>query len=304
MANDISHAQPLFYPENGWTRATFRELLTSSAAARKLPSAVLIDKDRNVLESAQTGIQLAFAPPPPEILSSVGDTEPEISVIPEQNYVAAVIRLQAFTDTFLYVARPLDPEVVAQLTQTEASAIEYARLESQRLGIQVAFALMFAVIALTILMASVLIGLNFANWLVAPIRNLMSAANIVSTGDLHVQVPVHKSEGDLAQLGQTFNKMTQELRTQRDELVSDRQPPPFHRGGTVVGQRRHHRRRRLRQRRHPEPLGRKTHWPRRIRNAGSSALGCVARTRRHDEDRARGDAAAGAGPDHHHPRRP
>src|ERR1035438_2874544 len=82
------------------------------------------------------------------------------------------------------------------------------------------FALMFAVIALTILTASVLIGLNFANWLVVPIRRLMSAANIVSTGDLHVQVPVHRSEGDLAQLGETFNKMTQELRTQRDELVS------------------------------------------------------------------------------------
>jgi two-component system, NtrC family, nitrogen regulation sensor histidine kinase NtrY len=29
-----------------------------------------------------------------------------------------------------------------------------------------------------------------------------------------------RSEGDLAQLGETFNKMTQELRTQRDELVS------------------------------------------------------------------------------------
>src|SRR5947209_10511544 len=79
---------------------------------------------------------------------------------------------------------------------------------------------MFTVIALTILMASVLIGLNFANWLVAPIRRLMGAAIVVSTGDLHVQVPVHKSEGDLAQLGETFNKMTQELRTQRDELVS------------------------------------------------------------------------------------
>ncbi len=31
---------------------------------------------------------------------------------------------------------------------------------------------------------------------------------------------MHQSEGDLAQLGETFNKMTQELRTQRDELVS------------------------------------------------------------------------------------
>jgi two-component system nitrogen regulation sensor histidine kinase NtrY len=48
----------------------------------------------------------------------------------------------------------------------------------------------------------------------------MSAANLVSTGDLHVQVPVLRSEGDLAQLGETFNKMTQELRTQRDELVN------------------------------------------------------------------------------------
>src|ERR1700716_2869271 len=216
MANDISHARPLFDQD----RRTFRELLTAGAAARNLPGAMLIDKDRNILETAQTGIKLAFSPPAPDFLSNVDETEPEIAVLPEENYVAAVIRLRAFNDTFLYVARQLDPRVVAQLRQTEASAAEYAELESRRLGIQVNVALMFAVIALTILMASVLIGLNFANWLVAPIRRLMSAASMVSTGDLHVQVPVHGSEGDLAQLGETFNKMTQELRTQRDELVN------------------------------------------------------------------------------------
>jgi two-component system nitrogen regulation sensor histidine kinase NtrY len=216
MANDIAHARPLFDQD----RRTFRELLTAGAAARNLPGAMLIDKDRNVLETAQTGVQLAFLPPAPEFLSNVNEAEPEIAVLPDENYVAAVIRLRAFNDTFLYVARQLDPRVVAQLKQTEASAAEYAELEARRLGIQVNVALMFAVIALTILMASVLIGLNFANWLVAPIRRLMSAANMVSTGDLHVQVPVHRSEGDLAQLGETFNKMTQELRTQRDELVN------------------------------------------------------------------------------------
>ena len=215
MANDIAHARPLFDQDRG----TFRELLTASAAARNLPGAMLIDKDRNVLESAQTGIQLAYATPEPDFLSNVDESEPQIAVIPEANYVAAVIRLRAFNDTFLYVARLLDPRVVAQVNQTQVSVADYAELESRRLGIQVNFALIFAVIALTILMASVLIGLNFANWLVAPIRRLMTAANVVSTGDLHVQVPVHRSEGDLAQLGETFNKMTQELRTQRDELV-------------------------------------------------------------------------------------
>jgi two-component system nitrogen regulation sensor histidine kinase NtrY len=216
IANDIAHARPLYDQD----RQTFRDLLTASAVSRNLPSAMLIDKDGNPLESAQTGVQLNFAPPPSEILGKVNETQPEISVIPEENYVAAVIRLRAFNDIFIYVARPLDPGVVAQLSQTEASAAEYAELESRRLGIQVNFALMFAVIALTILMASILIGLNFANWLVSPIRRLMSAANSVSTGDLHVQVPVHGSKGDLAQLGETFNKMTQELRTQRDELVN------------------------------------------------------------------------------------
>ncbi|MBI5260209.1 MAG: PAS domain-containing sensor histidine kinase [Bradyrhizobium sp.] len=216
MANDIAHARPLFDQD----RATFRELLTASATSRNLPGALIIDKDRNILETAQTGIQQNFTTPPAEFLSNVNETEPQIAVFPEANYVAAVIRLKAFNDTFLYVARLLDPRVVAQLKQTEVSVAEYAQIESRRLGIQVAFALMFAVIALTILMASVLLGLNFANWLVAPIRRIMSAANTVSTGDLHVQVPVHKSEGDLAQLGETFNKMTQELRSQRDELVN------------------------------------------------------------------------------------
>ena len=216
MANDISHARPLYDQD----RQSFREFLTASAASRNLPGAMLIDKDRHVLESADTGIRLAFAAPPSDFLSNVNENEPEIAVLPEENYVAALIRLRAFQDTFLYVARQLDPHVVAQLKQTEATVAEYAEIEARRLGVQVNFALIFAVIALTILMASILLGLNFANSLVTPIRRLMGAAHMVSTGDLHVQVPVLRSEGDLAQLGETFNKMTQELRTQRDELVN------------------------------------------------------------------------------------
>jgi two-component system, NtrC family, nitrogen regulation sensor histidine kinase NtrY len=214
MANDVAHARPLYDQDRG----TFMKLITASAATRNLPGAMLLDKDSHILISADTGIAQTFAAPPADFLKNVKADEPEIAV--EENYVAAVIRLRAFDDTFLYVARLLDPRVVSQLNQTQASVAEYAAIESRRLGIQVNFALMFAVIALTILMASILIGLNFANWLVAPIRRLMGAASLASTGDLNVQVPVHKSEGDLAQLGETFNKMTQELRTQRDELVN------------------------------------------------------------------------------------
>jgi two-component system nitrogen regulation sensor histidine kinase NtrY len=60
MANDISRARPLYDQD----RRTFLQLLTASAATRNLPGAMLIDKDANVLESAQTGIQRDFTTPP------------------------------------------------------------------------------------------------------------------------------------------------------------------------------------------------------------------------------------------------
>ena len=81
---------------------------------------------------------------------------------------------------------------------------------------------MYTVIALAVLLSAAWLGLNFANRLVAPIRRLIGAANIVSTGNLYIQVPVLRSEGDLGQLGETFNRMTHELRTQRDDIVRAR----------------------------------------------------------------------------------
>ena len=60
MATDIGRARPLYDQD----RQSFREFLTASAASRNLPGAMLIDKDRHVLESAETGIPLAFAAPP------------------------------------------------------------------------------------------------------------------------------------------------------------------------------------------------------------------------------------------------
>src|ERR1700710_2917856 len=137
MANDIAQARPLFDQD----RKSFRELLTSSAASRNLPGAMLIDKEPNILEKAETGIQLAFTTPARDFLSNVTENEPQIAVFPEANYVAAVVRLRAFNDTFLYVARLLDPHVVAQLRQTEASVAEYAELEQRRLGLPANIAL-------------------------------------------------------------------------------------------------------------------------------------------------------------------
>jgi two-component system, NtrC family, nitrogen regulation sensor histidine kinase NtrY len=218
MAYDLGRARPLYDQD----RDRFRQFLTSQASGRGLSAAIIIMPDGSTVERANITMNQQIVLPSKQLLAQVTETDPQVAIIPEGDHVAAVVKLHSYDNMFLYVARLLDPRVVAQLRATQENVSEYANLEAGRLGIQIAFALMFAVIALIVLLSSAWIGLDFANRLVAPIRRLIGAANVVSTGNLHIQVPVHRSEGDLAHLGETFNKMTHELRTQHDDIVRAR----------------------------------------------------------------------------------
>ena len=218
MAYDVSRAKSLFDQD----RTRFRQFLTAQATGRGLSTAMLITADGQTVEQAEVNVDKSISLPPEELISQVDEADPQYAIIPEGDHVAAVVKLHGYDNVFLYVAQMLDPRVVQQLRATQENVSQYAELEARRLGIQIAFALMFAVIALIVLLSSAWIGLDFANRLVAPIRRLIGAANVVSTGNLHVQVPIHRSEGDLARLGETFNKMTHELRTQHEDIVRAR----------------------------------------------------------------------------------
>jgi two-component system nitrogen regulation sensor histidine kinase NtrY len=219
MSFDVTRAKPLFDSD----RERFRQFLTGQARVRGMPLTLMVHSDLSVVEKADIeGVGDIGPPSASGALASVGENEPQVALFLETKSIAAVVKLRGYDDTYLYVARPLDPRVIAQLQATQESVAEFANLEQRRVGVQIAFALMYTVIALIVLLSAVWIGLNFANRLVAPIRRLIDAATLVSTGNLYVQVPVRRGEGDLSHLGETFNKMTQELRTQRDDLMRAR----------------------------------------------------------------------------------
>lgn len=215
LAFELTRAKPLF----DFDRERFRQLLAAQANLRKLSAAFLLRADGSVIEKIENNDGHKIPMPAAEGLALIGDTQPQIGPLPEINAVGGIIKLRGYIDTWLYVVNQLDPTVVQRLNDTSAIVQDFANLESRRSGVKFAFALMYTVISLTVLLAAAWLGLNFANLLVAPIRRLISAANEVSTGNLNVQVPVRRSEGDLARLGQTFNKMTQELRSQHEDLL-------------------------------------------------------------------------------------
>lgn len=218
LANDIARLRPMF-DEN---RERFRQILTGQAAVRGIPAAMMVRGDHTLVERAEINIGREFVIPPALDLRRATAGDPILALAESGDYLHAVIPIEGYEDTFLYMVRPVDPRVLRYLQQTQESVTEYQGLDARRFGVQVAFALMYGVIALILLLSAVWLGLNFANRLVAPIRRLITAADLVASGNLFVQVPVRRGEGDLASLGESFNTMTQELRSQRDDIIRAR----------------------------------------------------------------------------------
>ncbi|MEI8152381.1 MAG: hypothetical protein WCG92_12375 [Hyphomicrobiales bacterium] len=171
MSFDVARAKPLFDSE----RDRFKQFFNAQARVRGLSSAMIIGGDGAVIERAEVlGDTPAPLPDAPG-LASVSESEPQIAMLFETNSVAAVIKLRGYENTFLSIIRPLDPRVVAHLRETQSTVSDFANLQSRRFGVQLAFALMYTVIALAVLLSAAWLGLNFANRVVAPIRRLIGA---------------------------------------------------------------------------------------------------------------------------------
>lgn len=215
MANDLQRANAMYQddPER------FQQFFTAQAAIRSLPAAFLLDGNLKVLRRADIEVTREFLMPPQNAIDQARDGEVIVIAPGVSNQVGAIKRLDDYDGAFLYVARSVDPLVINYLRLAQANVAEFSSLERRRFGVQVAFGLMYVGIAFILLLAAVWVGIGFANRLVSPIRRLIGAADQVAQGNLYVQVPIRNEEGDLANLGTTFNKMTTQLRSQRDDLL-------------------------------------------------------------------------------------
>jgi two-component system nitrogen regulation sensor histidine kinase NtrY len=133
--------------------------------------------------------------------------------------VRALLKLDAYPDTFLYIGRLVDPLVLSRIEQVRGAAEAFEAIEIQRSDIQLSFALAFVVVALLLLLAAIWIGLSLATQLSAPVSALIGATERVRAGDLDARVSEIQGEDELALLSRAFNRMTSQLRSQREELL-------------------------------------------------------------------------------------
>ncbi len=216
MAYDLDANRTLY----GLDRTGFRARMGQHAQGRGLDHAALIRSDGSFIMQAETDADFPMPAPPIEAVRTAGDGLPVLIEPRVRNIIGAIVKLREIEDAYLFTIRAVDPEVIKARQIVRANTDEYRALESNRLTTQVAFALSYLGITLIVVLSAIWTGIALADRLVRPIRQLIGAADEVSTGNLDVAVPVRTSDGDVGSLGDTFNKMILELKSQRNELIA------------------------------------------------------------------------------------
>ena len=216
MANDLTRAGTLLSADPD----SFGRFLASQTALRGLTEAVIYEPVTGQIV-ASAGVLAGLGAEPPAKWATERARTGDVAVVPSGDHtrVRAVVELASMPSLMLMIGRPIDPQILDHMVRTESAVAQYERLDQNRSWLQIAFAWIFALLALLVLSASVLIGLVMANQIARPIGRLIHAAERVRGGDLATRVPEAPSEDEIAGLSRAFNRMTGQLAAQRTELM-------------------------------------------------------------------------------------
>ena len=161
-----------------------------------------------------------YIPPIDETLKLVLDDDRPLKIInAPANISAAIMRLQAFENRFLYVVKYLDKDISKYLNESQEAINFYYTVEERSTGIKISFAIIYIIIVTLLLFISITIAIRFSSRFFRSINNLISASTAIGEGDLTTKVPEIKTDKDLEILNRNFNSMILRLKNQQDKLI-------------------------------------------------------------------------------------
>jgi two-component system nitrogen regulation sensor histidine kinase NtrY len=218
IAADLVQQLPMFRDD----KPTYVRRVARHAALRNLAAAFVFDSQAKRVEvNVTANNRITFIAPTDEQLKQADAGE--LVLVPPRdgsNLIRAIIKLQGYQSHYLYIYRLVSPNVLSQLAATREAKAEYDKQLKQRLGVQLTYGAVFALLALVFLLAALWLGLRFSDRLVEPIVRLLGAARQVAQGNFEAKVATIDGPGDLMTLSRTFNMMTDQIRLHRDQLIA------------------------------------------------------------------------------------
>tara|TARA_B100001063_G_scaffold237257_1_gene257984 strand:+ start:67 stop:1782 length:1716 start_codon:yes stop_codon:yes gene_type:complete len=198
----------------------FKNIMRSEKILRRIDDIYLIDSLGNVLLSDVRDITEELVIPSDEDYDQVLEGQPVFITGSLDNKTTVMTKLNSLVDTYLYISRNIDPEILRYLNETEQAVSFYYSVENSQTGIKVTFAIIYIIVITLLLFLSTAIAITFASRLTKPIINLIGASDSISKGALDVKVPDLDTDDEFKQLNQNFNSMIERLKEQQNKLLA------------------------------------------------------------------------------------
>jgi len=196
----------------------YKRFLRTQKLIRDVDEIHIIDKDKNLLYTTEE--KKLFTPPVDKALNLVLEDDRPLKIInAAANISAAIMRLQAFDNRFLYVIKFLDKDISNYLSESQEAISFYYTVEERSTGIKISFALIYIIIVSLLLFVSITIAIRFSSRFFRSINNLILASSAIGKGDLNTKVPEIKTDKDMEILNRNFNLMTDQLKNQQQKLL-------------------------------------------------------------------------------------
>ena len=197
----------------------YLRFLKTQKIIRKIDEIHIIDLNKNLLFSNLED-KSKYTPPLKRALELVLEDDRPLKILnAPENISAAIMRLQAFEDRFLYVVKYLDPKISNYLNESQEAINFYYTVEEKSSGIKISFAIIYLIIVTLLMFISIMIAIRFSSRFFRSINNLIYASNAIGDGDLSAKVPEIKTDKDLEILIKNFNSMIKKLKNQQEKLI-------------------------------------------------------------------------------------
>ena len=197
----------------------YERFLKTQKLIRDIDEIHIIDQNKKLLFTNLDDFT-RYMPPLDRALKLVLDDDRPLKIInAPQNISAAIMRLQAFENRFLYVVKYLDKDISKYLTESQEAINFYYTVEERSTGIKISFAIIYLIIVTLLLFISITIAIRFSSRFFRSINNLILASTAIGEGDLSTKVPEIKTDKDMEKLNRNFNSMINRLKDQQEKLI-------------------------------------------------------------------------------------
>ena len=217
MSVGLNRASSLYYSNQN----RFKQIIRSEKILRRIDDVYLIDSLGNILISDIIDIDDEFVTPSEEDYNLAIEGKPVFISNNLTNKTTVMTKLTSLVDTYLYISRNIDPEILRYLNETEQAVSFYYSVENSQTGIKITFAIIYIIVVTLLLFLSTSIAITFASRLTKPIINLIGASDAISKGALDVKVPNTEGDEDFRQLNLNFNSMIDRLKKQQEKLLAN-----------------------------------------------------------------------------------